>query len=77
MCCVCFKTPINKGLFNNRVVKKYNKPPIMVEILETTNTIKNAISGRKMGRKFFEFSNFPEKSRKNVNIKKPLIKWPP
>ena len=37
----------------------------MVEILETTNTIKNAISGRKMGRKFFEFFILLEKSRKN------------
>jgi len=36
----------------------------MVEILEITKTTKNVILGRKMGRKFFEFSIFLEKSRK-------------
>ena len=36
----------------------------MVEILEIIKTIKNLISGRKMGRKFFKFSIFLEK---NVN----------
>ena len=52
-----FQNTINKGLFNIQVINKYIKPPIMVEILETSKTTKNII----LGRKFFEFSIFQKK----------------